>query len=430
MAGFWGALFDRTKASQAASVYVEQTSRAVPTPRNYATFGKEGYQLNVIAYRCISLIAESASGIPLTLYRGDAEASDHPMLELMDKPSPAQDGVSFRTAVHSYDLLAGNYYIERMRAGSTVELYAHRPDRMTIVPGSAGIPRQFVYKVGQRSTEWDVDPVTGKSDILHGKHFHPLNDWYGQSPLEAAAYSIDQHNAASLWNMGVLQNSGKPSGALKYAPREGDETMPEEMYQRLKAELDDHRGAKGRPGRQLLLEGGLDWVQMAMSAMDLDWLNGIDKAASYIAQVFNVPEQLVGVPGQQTYNNYREARLALYEDAVLPAVDRFCRAFTEWHVRPELGPQWRLTFNEDDVPALAPRKEQQWDRIQAADDLSINEKRKAKGYEPVEGGDVILVPAGQLPLSFAAMPPTFPEPPEGGEPEDIEKAHRLAYGGR
>lgn len=420
MPGFWRALLGREKASQTASVYVQQTSRPHPTPHDFRNFAREAYQLNIIAYRCIALIAESAASVPWTLYRGDDEVEQNELMQRLARPNAMQSGVDWLTEVYSYDLLAGNSYIEQVRAGRSFELYAPRPDRMTIVPGPMGWPSQYVYKVGQKETRFDVDPLTGRSHILHLKHFNPLDDWYGQSPLAAAAYAVDQHNAGSLWNLGLLQNSGRPSGALQYSPREGSESMPDDQFHRLKAEIDEGKGAKGNPGRPMLLDGGLKWVQMALTQADMDWLQGLDKAASYIAQAFNVPEQLVGVPGQQTYSNYREARLALYEDAVLPLVNRYAHALTEWLVRPLLGDQYRLGYDDDNIPALAVRKESQWDRVGKANFLTMNEKRAALGYKPVDGGDVILVGAGQLPLTFAADPPDLTM--------DVEKAAQLAYG--
>jgi hypothetical protein len=54
-----------------------------------------------------------------------------------------------------------------------------------------GWPERHTYKVAGRSNSFKVDGTSGKSDILHLKTFHPRDDWYGLSPLEAAQYSVD-----------------------------------------------------------------------------------------------------------------------------------------------------------------------------------------------------------------------------------------------
>jgi len=428
--GFWSALLGRDdgrrqKESAAGPVWaMHDVGRPAHTPRNYENFSREAYAANVIAYRCISLVAECAALIPWVLYRGDTVVEGHQILATLDKPNPMQDGCAFREALYSYDLIAGNTYTERAVAGSSMELYAQRPDRMRVVPAPNGFPARYLYTAKGRKVSCDVNPVTGESDILHVRRFSPLSDYYGQSPLEAIAYSIDQHNAASKWNLSVLQNGAKPSGALRYNPPAGaSPELSDDQYNRLRAEL-DHMGADSRrTGRPMLLDGGLEWVQMMLTQSDLDWLGGLDKSASYIAQAFNVPEQLVGVPGQQTYNNYKEARLALYEDAVLPMAYRYAQAFTEWLIRPMLGDEYMLSIDEDDIPALQTRKEQQFDRLNSAGFLTINEKREALGYEPIEGGETLFVGASELPLSFAAAPPEI-----GGAPADPEQAADAAFG--
>ncbi len=50
--------------------------------------------------------------------------------------------------------------------------------------------------------------------ILHLTLFHPADDHYGLSPMEAAAVALDIHNAAGAWNKALLDNAARPSGAL------------------------------------------------------------------------------------------------------------------------------------------------------------------------------------------------------------------------
>ncbi|MEE4384172.1 MAG: phage portal protein [Pseudomonadales bacterium] len=422
--GFWSALLGRVapevKESRTGPVVsMWNVGRPVHTPRDYESFAKEGYERNIVVYRCISLIAESVATIPWRLYRGDREVVDHPVLEILERPNPLQSRTEFLEASASYDLLAGNLYWERAVAGRSAELYVLRPDRMKVIPGPRGWPEAFQYAAGGRKVRYEVD-LDGTSDVLHLKRFHPRNDWYGMSPLEAAAYAADQHNAAGKWNLGLLQNGARPSGALKYSPREGDQPhMPEDQFRRLRATLDEQGAKSNRTGRPLLLEGQLEWVQMMLSALEMDWIGGIKLSASQIAQAFQVPEQLVGVEGQQTYNNWREARLALYEDAVMPLARKLAEALTHWFLVPFVGEGYELVVDDDDVPALAVRKELQWDRVGNAPFLTINEKREALGYEPIDGGDTLFVPAGQLPVDFVADPP---------ELVPTERAAEAAYG--
>jgi HK97 family phage portal protein len=90
--------------------------------------------------------------------------------------------------------------------------------------------------------------VPGVRRVLHMKLFHPANDHYGMSPIEAAATAIDIHNTAAKWNKSLLDNSARPSGALVYSARDGNLTP--EQYERLKSELEtgfQGAHAAGRP---------------------------------------------------------------------------------------------------------------------------------------------------------------------------------------
>ncbi len=68
---------------------------------------------------------------------------------------------------------------------------------------------------------FEDEPLPGVRPILHLRLFHPANDHYGMSPIEAAAQAIDIHNTAGRWNKALLDNSARPSGALVYGGADG-----------------------------------------------------------------------------------------------------------------------------------------------------------------------------------------------------------------
>lgn len=351
------------------------------TPRRYDRLAEEGYRRNIIAYRCIREIAQNAAGIPWLLYENGQELSDHPLLTLLRHPNPLMGQTQLLEALYAYQLISGNAYLEavRLEGEAPRELWPLRPDRVKIIPGENGLPAAFEYSANGRSVRWTADPHEGTADILHFRQFHPLDDWYGQGPLEVALGAIDQHNTASAWNQALLQNAARPSGALVYAPREGSGMLTDEQFSRLRRELEEQIEGAANAGRPLLLEGGLEWHAMSLSPADMDWREGRDAVAREIALAFGVPSQLIGLPDSQTYSNFKEARLAFYEDTVLPLANALRDALNTWLV-PMFGENLRLDLDLDAIPALAPRREALWARITAADFLSDDEKREAVGY--------------------------------------------------
>ena len=378
-----------TKASRTAQVIALQTSgRARWTPRDYAALTREGYLKNAVVHRAVRLVAENAASVCWLLYDGATEHDAHPLLDLIARPNPRQDGAAFLETVFAHLQLAGNAYIEAVTLdGAVRELYALRPDRMRVVPGGDGWPDAYEYHVGGRSVRFEQTQGAPSTvpPILHLTHFHPLDDHYGLSPLEAAAVAVDTHNAAAHWNKALLDNAARPSGALVYSGPDGS-ILSESQFDRLKRELEDNYQGAANAGRPLLLEGGLDWKAMSLTPKDMDFLDAKHNAAREIALCFGVPPMLLGIPGDATYANYREANRALWRDTILPLASRVGGALSQW-LAPAYGGQVRFAVDTDRIEALNSDRAALWDRITAAPFLTLNEKRIAVGYAPVEGGD-------------------------------------------
>jgi HK97 family phage portal protein len=136
----------------------------------------------------------------------------------------------------------------------------------------------------------------------------------------------------------------------------------------------------------MVLEGGLDWRAMSYAPSEMDFSNMRNAAAREIALAFGLPPMLLGLPGDNTYANYREANLAFWRQTVLPLVSRTAQDLTRW-LAPRFGENLRVSYDADAVDALAEERQSIWDRLNAATFLSVNEKRAAAGYTPVTDGD-------------------------------------------
>ena len=138
----------------------------------------------------------------------------------------------------------------------------------------------------------------------------------------------------------------------------------------------------------MVLEGGLDWKAMSYTPSDMDFAESRSVAAREIALAFGVPPMLLGIPGDNTYANYAEANLSFWRQTVLPLVSRTASSLTRW-LGPRFGDGLRVGFDADAVDALAGARQGVWQTLNDADFLTVNEKRAAAGYSPVEGGDML-----------------------------------------
>ncbi len=363
-----------TKASAAGplvSLHVQGRPRW--TPRDYAALAREGFLVNPVVHRAVRMISEAAAGAPLLLFEKDRAVDVHPLLDLIARPNPMQTGASLMEAAYAGLLIAGNAYVEAVRLDGRVrELFVLRPDRMRVVPGPDGWASAYVYAAGGREVKLP------RADVMHLKLFHPVDDHYGLSPLEAAAQAIDLHNQMAAWNKALLDNAARPSGALVYRGGHGA-SLSDEQFDRLRAELDEQRSGPRGAGRPMLLEGGLEWTPMSLTPQEMDFAGGRNAAARDIAMAFGVPPMLLGIPGDATYANYAAANLAFWRQTVLPLVRRMAAALGAF-LAPEFGEDLRLEVDVDGIEALVPERTALWAALEAASFLTRDEKRAAVGY--------------------------------------------------
>jgi len=333
-------------------------------PQSYEAQLREAYLGNPVAQRAVKLVAEAVAGAPV-------EGTPAAVALVVARSG----GQALMETVASHLLLHGNAYIQVLRdaGGGAAELFALRPERVAAEPDASGWPAAYRYRVGQRSVCLEAGP---RPEVIHLKRFHPLDDHYGLGCLSAAAGAVAIHNAATRWNKSLLDNAARPSGALVYEPGDGAALSPDQ-FKRLKAEMDAGFAGAANAGRPMLLEGGLRWQALSLSPADMDFVGLKAAAAREVALAFGVPPMLLGLPGDATYANYREANRALWRLAVLPLADTILTGIAQglagW-----LG-EATLRVDLDRVPAMAEDRERLWSMVSAADFLTPEEKRERLG---------------------------------------------------
>ncbi len=375
---------ERKQSRAQALVALSGPGRASWTARDFGALAREGYGKNPVAYRCIRMIAEAAASVPLVVFSSGQRAPDHPLQRLLERPNREQAGPDLLESFFGALQTAGDAYLEAAGepGAAPAELYVLRPDRVAVVPGAQGWPDAYDYTVDTRTVRIGRE-ADGFLPVLHSRLLNPVDDHYGYPPLQAAAFAIDIHNASGAWNKALLDNAARPSGALVFSGREGSEHLSADQFDRLKAELERAHTGAAAAGRPLLLEGGMDWKPMSLTPAEMDFINGKHVAAREIALAFGVPPQLIGVPGDNTYANYKEANSAFWRQTIAPLAERTARALTAW-LSPRFGEAdsgagVRVTCDLDLVPALSAERDALWARLQAASFLTDAERRRMAG---------------------------------------------------
>jgi HK97 family phage portal protein len=413
---------------------------AVWTPFLYLDQAREGYQRNTDVYACISLIATAGKqvkwwdgsggsksltppGLLAKHVLTDAALADPSIGEKAKAANPAPSitlltragGASFIENWLSYLLLSGNDYIEIERLnGQPIGIFLNRPDRVTL-PAGAKIPDR-----GREPAFWRVfSPAGGAgrevpaTSMVHSKLFNPLDDVFGMAPLTAAMLMVDTQNEGATLAKRMLQRGYAPGWIEAKENSIWEEPQIAQLKERLKASK--------LAAEEIFLENAT-WHQMGFPPADSGIAEMKILSKRDIASVYHVPAQLIGDTASQTYSNYREARRALYMEAVVPLLVQFRDDWNRTIGRELRSP---LDFDKDSFDAITAAREEATDRVVKLFTnglITQNEGRADLEYDPVKGGDQFYASANFLPLGDGANPAVAaPAPPKAVAPPELPK---------
>jgi len=345
------------------------------TEKDIYKLTKVGFINCMTVYACISLISRSVAGIPWLLYQKPKirdgkleEIIEHPLLNLLARPNDFQGQGMFFEEITAFYFISGNSYIYRAgpEGKPPQKLWSLKPHRVKVISGNTTfLIGGYEYRVeGQEPVKY------GPEEILHIKTFHPLNDYYGLSPLQIAAKGIDISNMAENWNLKLLENDMRPPGAIKF-----EKPLTPEQRKQFRKYLREIYLGHEHAGMPLILEGATDWKQFAITPKDADWLNSDKLNTRKICSVLNVPPELIGDSENKTYSNYKEARKAFYMETILPFMDRLRDELNNW-LTPLYGDFLFLDYDRDKIEALREEMNAVYERMSRAWWLTVNERRE------------------------------------------------------
>lgn len=335
------------------------------------------YTTSPWVYVAVSRIAEAASLVPLHVYRLDGEqriaVEQHPLERLLNCPNPFTSRFDLMEQTVGMLELTGNaYWFLSGNAGTPQEIWMLRPDRVSIVPDERSYVRGYIYEID--GVRVPLEAV----EVVHFKRWHPLNDYYGLSALQAAANSVHTDKAMAQWNRNTFgQDNAVPSGIVTLP-----ETTAEPDYERIKREWVSSYGATQRK-TAFLRSGNVTWQSISRSHNDLDFLRGRQANRDEILNIFGVPVGLVS--DNATEANAKVAERTFVERTLYPKLVRIASVITA-----QLLPFWKHHAVAEFADIRPTDKQARIDEIRAATQImSVNEVR-ARYFDlpPVTWGEV------------------------------------------
>jgi HK97 family phage portal protein len=432
----------QTAAEYNKAIYQFLGESIVWNPENDDTYIKDGYRKNATIYSLVNIITNAATTIPFQIYEkvnenevkrykaltsGSIDANSiykanlirkNAMVELeetelhklLERPNAAQSYSSWISELIAFGKLTGNRYIygiapeTGMNQGKYKELYVMPSQIMEIVSGGIMQPVQK-YRIEYQGA-YDIPA----NDICHIKDFNPYYDGtgshlYGQSPLRAGLRSLTTNNEAVQTGVKYLQNQ-TARGIL--TSDEGD--LNEVQAQQLKDKFRKNFQGSDNAGDVIITPKKLSWVNFGLNASDVSLIQQYNASIKDLCNIYAVPVQLLNNTESATYNNMKEAKKALYQNCVIPELNKIRDELNRWLV-PKFGEKLFIDFDYSAIPELQEENEKVVDQLAKAWWVTPNEKRSVMNYGVDEENialDNYYIPANLLPIETNEMP--IPDP--------------------
>lgn len=277
MRGWWNGLWNPEKGEQRADPGSGGSSSGVYVTDTIAL------QISAV-FRCIRIIAETCSSLPLCAYRRvntyDREPLpyDHWLTRLIREPNETMAGDEWAESMYAQMAGWGNAYSQIVpnSEGRTIELWPYKVDRME-VQRQEDLTLQYKYP-----DVYGVPKVLSNRRVLHLRAFS-VDGVMGLSPLGLARESLGLAHAAERYAGSFFASGGRPSGVMT-----SDKLLTDKQREQIRKEYGGM--ADGGDGKRFwLLEAALKYQAITVSPEDMQMLQTRAFEVSEIARFFGVP---------------------------------------------------------------------------------------------------------------------------------------------
>jgi len=358
---------------------------------------------------------------PVIVNDKDEVVENTEVIEFLKRPNPVDKWYEFAINMGVNFLLNNNSFLEVIGFinAKPIEIYNIPNNNVTVIEGS----NEAFYNVTttnfflKLSGHFTVTHETGRiitpdklKEIFHARGFNQQSSGLlAESKISSIIRDTKVLDQTLLHQISLLIN-GFSAGTLINL-----DTDDPEAYERFKQDVANQFSGAGNKGKVMVSMGNaISFEKIEQSNKDMETLELKRDSRGVIYQRYEIPKPLIE-SNAQTFDNYQTAKVALYDDAVLPLAKVLYAQLTDiFQTRKMLKPNERITFLEKSIPALQIRTNSQLKSLSESAILTRNELRAIPGFTEIgEEGDVILVPRTLMPIGSEPQPqPDVPTPDE------------------
>lgn len=399
------------------------------TTGKYTQAGKDvkqyadAYSEELYVYGCVWLISNTIASLPFNIFKEktvnkktEKETLDnHPAWELLKKPNFKDSQYDLKESISANLEITGNCYLlldKQDGNGIPEAIYSLNSGNMIINKTD----KEKIEKEEDFIKNYTYGNVTyGINQIIHERKFSMQSEYYGMSPIQAGALTIDTAIESKRQNYNIFKQGMNPDGAFKF-----EQPYNETLAKRTKEDIRQKYEGQTHSHEPLFLWQGTDYKTVGLNPKDIEFIQGLKLSREELCGfLYQVPIILFGIFENATYNNLREALRILYEISIKP---RLIKNQELWQKLIDLyGIEGaRIEYNLSNVDAL---KDSLNDKTTRAKDLfsigvPLNQIIIALDlpFEKIPGGDVGYIPFSLMPIGRSKPEETGEEiPPEEGK---------------
>lgn len=375
---------------------------AIPTAAGISVSAETALRSPTTLASCRA-ISESIGSLPFHLFRRGADGArerdgTHAAAQILAGDwCPWAGGVETRTAMQLDALLHGAAYGLVVRAGGRPR-EIHRLDPRCVTRDTTGPEPRF--KVRENTTERLLD----WRDVL----YVPTPGTIGTRTvclinLCREAIAIDMAMAEHQGRL--FANGARPSGIFKYAKMLGPDAAS-----RLRESFNSIHAGGPNSGKTLVLEDGMDFEALQFSSVDLQFIELRRFVIQEIARAFKVPGTLIGDLERATWRNVEELMRQFVQTCLMPWAEIWQSALERVLLTQDERRDYFIEAVFDDMLRgdLAARFTA-YRQAAGGAWLTRNEIRRLDNRPPIDGGDELILQAGQGDAPPAAQQQEKPE---------------------
>lgn len=349
-------------------------------------------------------ISETVASLPLHLFRrlkngGKERATDQKLYNIMHlQPNPEMSSMVYRQICASHFLFYGNSYseIERDLNDNVIGLWPLMPNKMRITRVDGIL--YYDYSLPSGKTK-----IFNTSQIMHIRGFS-LNGIMGMSPIDKGKQAIGLGMGLEEFGARFFGNGARPGTVLEH-PGE----LSENAIKRLRKAWDDIHGGLSKSNRMAILEEGMKLHEFGVSPQDAQALESRKFQVIEVARLFNVPPHILKDLERSTFNNIEQMGLEYIIYTIRPILVLFEQQYSISLLPENKKSEYFIEHivdgllrgdTESRYKAYLIGRQNGW--------LSANDIRGLENMNPIEGGNIYIVPLNMQPISWM-MPESKPD---------------------